>query len=698
MTGTYVFVAWILMQAGEIVLPAFELPNRALRWLILGLAGGLPIVVLAAWWFDVTPQGIRLTEKLDRALAEGRPSADAGASEAEGVSEPEGLFGSSLEMVVLGIGLPLVAFGLFFALLLISPDLDPTEPKNEVEHSAMVNNQPSLAVLPLEDLSSAGEDGGFFAHGMHEDILTHLARVEGLRLISRTSVLAYEGTTKPIREIAEELGVDHILEGSVRRTPTHVRVTVQLIRAATDEHVWADQFDAELSDIFAIQTRIARSIAKALAARVSGDHAELEIVQTPVSPAAYDAYAKARDLHRNADAGNWAELRRSQHLYEEARREDPGFAAAWLNLGILHAEIYWFGFDRTAARAEQAVRCVDEAAGLGVAADQLALAEGILAYYIDHDYGKSLLLFDKAETFAGNSSKAIFYKALVLRRQGALEEALDEQRRGLQLDPLSLAQQEELALTLSLVGRLDESIDLLKDVLARDPSRPRAQMQLWQLEAERAGEPVPVVDGVAATPISARGVQHHGLMFVYSALAGQSARGEEWLRETPVLPGVPGLRELRLAVLSRFSGQNEDAQVWLARADAGLSAALGERPQDQWADLEVQTAAQIAAEHGDFDLALKLLSDRVTEYPIERDLVSGAPPLWDWLVMQLRAGRFGEAVESLDRLTSRVALGSVPFGGYLVLDRWPDFAEARADARWQAAMAQQRPAYVADWN
>ncbi|MBK7950533.1 MAG: hypothetical protein IPK00_17690 [Deltaproteobacteria bacterium] len=360
--GTYGVAAGSLMQAGSVILPAFDAPPDAMRLLILSLVGGFPIALLLAFFLDISPHGVRLVRW--RGGAKGAESATEQADDGldpAGAGERASLFARSLEMILLGLALPILGFAIV-VLFASSGNLEHDERASRAGGaSATANERSSLAVLPFEDLSSGGADDGFFARGMHEDVLTSLTRIPRLKLISRTSVMTYADSPKSVHEIGDELGVEHVLAGSVRRTATHVRVTAQLIRAETDEHVWAGQFDAELADVFAVQTRIARAIASALERELVGGDEPASPALLPVVPAAYDAYQKARDLHRNLDAADRASFDRAQHLYEEARRLDERFAPAWVALAILHAEARWFGLDRSPERIELARRCLEQA-------------------------------------------------------------------------------------------------------------------------------------------------------------------------------------------------------------------------------------------------------------------------------------------------------------------------------------------------
>lgn len=692
-TGAYVLVAWIVMQAGEIVFPAFELPNRALRLLILFLVAGLPVVVVLAWLLDVTPRGIRITARFHLSESEDAMPDPTGES-----PEPTGALGRSLEMILLGMGIPLFAFAaLFIALTWRGGDTHPAPPTPALAPPP-VPAGPSLAVLPLEDLSTGGDDAGFFAHGMHEDILTHLARVQHLKLISRTSVLGYEGTTKSARQIGRELGVGHVLEGSVRRTPTHVRVTAQLIHSESDEHVWADQFDAELEDVFAVQTHIARAIARALEAELVTPTASPSETSGSVVPAAYDAYLKARDLHRSLDAGDRVALQKTQRLYEEARHLDERLAAAWLQLGILHAEIRWFGFDPSAERAALARHCLDRARELGVEDDRLALAEGIFAYYVDSDFGKALLRFDDAARRAPGNSEAHFYRAMILRRSGALDAALDAQRVALELDPLNLAQQDEYALTLALADHLHEAREELIEILHKDPDRRRARLHKWQLDLELEGSPKALLSEILAADRSSWRDPDYALLETVAILANDPQAAYDAVLARPLPHTDPGHRSYQLARLAGMAGRAGERARLLTVARSQFEGLLTSAPDAFPEPERRRIRALFALQEHDYETALDLQRQLAEAVPIERDLVVGAAPLWDLLHAELVADRPVDAARTLERLDSRVALGSIPFGGYYVLTHWPEYTHARQSPTFTAALERLRPDYSLGWK
>lgn len=677
-TGAYVVVAWILMQAGEIVLPAFELPNSALRTLILALVAFLPVVVLLAWFLDVSSSGIRWARDI--------PPDETGAP----ASGWAGLAGST-EMLVLGIVAPVLGFGAVVGYLVFDDGPTPIEVPAPAPGSAV----PSLAVLPFVELAADGDDHGFFALGMHEDVLTQLARSRSLKLISRSSVMPYRETGKSAPEIGRELGVDHILEGTVRRTTDRVRVSARLIRADTSASIWAEQFDAKLADVFAVQSRIARAIARALETELTGDGGRDGSVA--VVPAAYDAYLKAREIHRNLDTKDARALDDARLLYETALRLDDRLAAGWLQLGRLHVEAVWFGFDASPGRVEQAQRALDRARELDVEPDQLALAEGIFAYYGESDFGKAALHFDLATELAPSNAEAHFFRGMILRRSGELDSALASQARALELDPLNLGARDEYALTLALAGRLEQARRTLADTLAADANRPRAWLQKWQLDLELDGDPDRLLDEMLDGPRDAWQNQHYSLLESVAVLAGRIEPAREAIRARSGFGATGVHRDYQLAVLARHAGEDEAREALLAQArDRFERIAANARPAIPESEAR-DVRASFARERRDWDEAIRLYAANVAAQPIERDVLVGAAPLWELASTQLVAGRYAAGVESIERLMRSVALGSVLFAGHYVLEHWPDFSEARSDPALRALLLDRRPAYASTW-
>src|SRR5213594_4167197 len=309
----YIIAAGGIIQLGSAAFPAWELPNWALRLVIVLLLVGFPIALILAWAFDVTPQGIRATPN---------------------VAVPRTNRRRNVIMLV-ATGVIVSAIAGFFLL-----------PRISSAHKI----DKSIAVLPFENLSDEKENA-YFADGIQDDVLTNLSKIGDLKVISRTSVMPYRGKASNLREIGKALGVGTILEGSVRRVGNRVRVNVQLINAENDEHLWAEDYDRELTDVFAIQTDLAQKIANELRAKLSpSEKAQME--QKPTENGeAYLAFVQAHNLQNAFE--DFEKLKQSEQLYERAIELDPNFALAIARYSQLQSWIV-HTFERTPQRREKA--------------------------------------------------------------------------------------------------------------------------------------------------------------------------------------------------------------------------------------------------------------------------------------------------------------------------------------------------------
>lgn len=289
----------------------------------------------------------------------------------------------------------------------------------------------SIAVLPFDNMSEEKDASAFFADGVQEDILTNLSFIHGLRVVSRTSVMQYRGTIKPIRQIAQELGVAYVLEGSVRRSGNKVRVTGQLIHAATDEHVWAQAYDRDITDVFAIQSELAQSIAGALQAAISPEEKSLLDSKPTLVPAAYDLYLKARAAYE----ANGFDFPKQISWLLDAVQLDPNFAQAWALLGADEAGAYFNEVDWSPGMLEKAKAAIDTAVRIAPNDPFVIEMQGDFYYYGFRDYASAAKLYSRLLELRPNSSEAIGSLGLIARRQGHWPDAVSNLRRALELDP-----------------------------------------------------------------------------------------------------------------------------------------------------------------------------------------------------------------------------------------------------------------------
>src|SRR6202795_1889922 len=286
--AAYIIAAGGVIQFASAAFPAWELPNWTLRVLIVCLLMGFPVALMLSWAFDITADGIQVTPDGATPRTHARRNM----------------------ILLVAVGLLLSAAAGFFLL--------PRVAAHKIDRS--------IAVLPFQNLSDEKENA-YFADGVQDDVLTNLSKIGDLKVISRTSVMRYRGAKQSVREIGKALGVGTILEGSVRRSGNRVRVNVQLIDATNDEHIWANDYDRDLTDVFAIQSDLADKIATALKARLSPTEQAMMAHRPTENGEAYLAFVQAHNLF--ADLEDLSKLKEGEQLYERAIQLDPKFALAF---------------------------------------------------------------------------------------------------------------------------------------------------------------------------------------------------------------------------------------------------------------------------------------------------------------------------------------------------------------------------------
>jgi serine/threonine-protein kinase len=393
--AAYIIAAGFIIQIGSAVFPAWELPNWTFRLVVVLLLIGFPIALILAWAYDVTPQGIRATPTTSETGTHRRRNL----------------------IILIAAGVIASATAGFFLL--------PRASAHKLGRS--------IAVLPFENLSEEKENA-FFADGMQDDILTNLSKISDLKVISRTSVMLYRGNgTRNAREIGKALGVSTLLEGSVRRIGNRVRVNVQLINADSDEHIWAEDYDRDLTDVFAIQTDLAQKITSTLQAKLSpSERVRLDRRPTQNSDA-YLLFIQAHDYANRPDMFRDTSLKAEQ-LFEQATKLDPNFAAAFAGLSMIESWMY-HSFDPLPARREKARTAANEALRLQPDLPEAHLALGFSYYYGDRDYERALAEFEIAKRGLPNEAQAYMAIGAIQRRQGRWVESTANLEKAAELDP-----------------------------------------------------------------------------------------------------------------------------------------------------------------------------------------------------------------------------------------------------------------------
>lgn len=354
-----------------------------------------------------------------------------------------------------------------------------------VTTDASVNTK-SIAVLPFANMSDDKENSLFFADGMHEDILTNLALIRDLRVVSRTSVMQYRASTKPIRQIGQELGVAYLLEGSVRRAGNKVRVTGQLINARTDEHMWAKSYDRDLTDIFAIQATLAKEIASSLQAALSPQETTFIERRPTENLAAYDLLLQARALWNNGNS-SLADVEKRIGLLESAVALDPQFAVAWGELSVAHAQNVFWGGDTSDARLVKAKAASDKSVELAADSPDVIRALGDYYYYGYRDYAQAQTQFEKLVRLKPNDPTGYNSIGLIQRRQNRWAESLANFQKAEQLEPSNIAFIRSVATNLNRGRRFDEAIAQVRRIVAFRPLDFGETIALYALAFQKNG-------------------------------------------------------------------------------------------------------------------------------------------------------------------------------------------------------------------
>src|SRR5437762_1271111 len=439
--AAYVIAAGGIIQLASAAFPAWELPNWALRLVIVLLLVGFPIALILAWAFDVTPQGIRATPSVTAPRTHRRRNV--------------------IMLVVTGVIVSAIAG--FFLLPRIS--------------SARKIDK-SIAVLPFENLSDEKENA-YFADGIQDDVLTNLSKIGDLKVISRTSVMQYKGAAKNVREIGKALGVSNILEGSVRRSGNKVRVNVQLIDATSDKHTWANDYDRDLTDVFAIQSDLAHEIANALQAKLSDTEKAL-MERTPTENGeAYLAFVQAHDLQCAIE--DLGKLKQSEQLYARAIELDPKFALALARYSHLESWIAHI-FDPTPERYEKARTFAERALQLQPDLPEAHLAMGFSLYYGDNNFEAALKEFEIAQRGLPNEAEGYLALGAIQRRLGKWSESTASLEKAASLNPKDSWVLQNLALNYEMLRDFDAANKTIDRGLQINPTG----VGLWEIKSKLA--------------------------------------------------------------------------------------------------------------------------------------------------------------------------------------------------------------------
>ena len=400
--ASYAIVAFIIMQLVEILFPMFNFPQWTQQFTVIIVLLGFPIAVILSWVFDKTPEGLIKTNQ-------------------NVTQEVDGL-----NIKVDRSPFYLQKRNIFLVLGVVGGTLIGTYSSSSISNKI---DSKSIAVLPFDNYSTAPEDQ-YFSDGITEVIIANLAKIKDFTVISRTSVMGYKGTTKSLKDIGKELGVAHILEGSVQRAGDEIRIVSQLIETKSDKHLWAETYDEKLKSLFAVQSDIAKKIALAMETEISGD-VERRIDERPTeSLIAWDNYLKG--IEYSYVSNRLVDIENSQEYFDKAFQLDPNFASALAKSAYLDLQIYWLGYDHIHSRINKAKSKIEQATALNSLSPEVLEATGYYYYYAYRDYSEALKYFDQAKNLEPGNSSHIQSIGYILRRQGKIEESLLNLHRALE--------------------------------------------------------------------------------------------------------------------------------------------------------------------------------------------------------------------------------------------------------------------------
>jgi TolB-like protein len=457
----YAVVAWLLIQVATQVFPFFEIPNWVVRLVVLVIIVGFPIALIIAWAFELTPEGLKRTEFADKL--------------------PKKSSGSRVWLYVV-----VLAGAISVSLFFLGRYTAPTKLTGSTNTAVK-----SIAVLPFANLSE-DKANAYFAEGIQEEILTRLAKIADLKVIARTSTQQYQSKPRDLSEIAKQLGVANILEGSVQKVADQVRVNVQLVHAASESHLWADTYDRKLIDVFGVESEIAKAIAEALQAKLTRSEQRALAVKPTNNSEAYDAYLRGLAFDARASTTP-EELQKAVGFYERAVQLDPAFALAWARLSRANAKTYFGGLDKTPARRDAAERALNAAQKLQPNSPETLLAQAYYQYWVLRDYELAKATFGRVLELLPGSSEVPAALALIARRQGHWDESVAYWEQTLVLDPRNTQWLEGAAQTYAMLRQFPAALktyDRVLDIIPNDPDTLASEAKIYQAEGnlEQAGK------------------------------------------------------------------------------------------------------------------------------------------------------------------------------------------------------------------
>jgi TolB-like protein/cytochrome c-type biogenesis protein CcmH/NrfG len=638
--AAYIVAAGFLIQMASAAFPAWELPNWSLRLVIVLLLVGFPIALILAWAYDITPQGIKGTPKMPGAHRR-------------------------RNLILLIVTAVIVSASAGFFLL-------PRAVWHEIDKS--------VAVLPFQNLSSDPENA-YFADGIQEEVLTRLAKIADLKVISRASTQQYQSEPGNLAEIAKQLGVANILEGSVQKAADQVRVNVHLVNVQTGSQLWAETYDRKLSDIFAVESEIAKGIAESLQSTLTGGEEQALAANPTNNPEAHDAYLRGLAFEARSNYSSDA-LFKAIDFYDLAVRRDPNFALAWARLSGAHALVYVNRRDTTAARRDAAKEALENAQKLQPNAPETLLFTGYYQYWVLHDYGLAKATFERVSKKLPGNSEVLYALAAIARSEGHWDESVAYWERGLALNPRNTALLTEVAFTYAALRQFPKAeklYDRALDILPNELSLMALKASIYQAEGnlQEAAKSLVQVNAQTNSDVAVR------IKLTQFRLERNHTEATRWVQALQdrlrLVSGIEkGSKQLGNAWVHRVAGDTAQAKAFAEQARNTLEPLRKDQPDNAFVAAALAVAYAMLDEK---DSALNEAQRAITLVPSRKDRLFGPALEENLALVEMIIGENSRAISTLTRLLQ------TPYGGWLYSPTPITPALLRLDPIWDSLRA-----------
>jgi len=637
--AAYIVAAGFLIQMASAAFPAWELPNWTLRLVIVLLLIGFPIAIILAWAYDITPQGI------------------------QGTPTPPGVHWRRNLILLIAFAVIISASAGFFLL----------------RRTVWQKIDKSIAVLPFQNLSS-DPDNAYFADGIQEEVLTRLAKIGDLKVISRTSTQGYQSEAGNLAEIAKQLGVGNILEGSVQKAGNQVRVNVHLVNIQTGSQLWAETYDRKLRDIFSVETEIAKGIADSLQAKLTGREERALAAQPTSNPQAYDAYLRGLAFEARSNYSSEA-LFKAIDFYDLAVQLDPNFALAWARLSGAHSLLYSNRADTTAARRNAAKEALENAQRLQQNSPETLLFTGYYQYWVLHDYGLAKATFGRVSKMLPGNSEVLYALAAIARSEGHWDESVAYWERGLALNPRNTALLTEVAFTYAAIrqfSKAEKLYDRALNILPNELSLMALKASICQAEGnlQEAAKLLVQVNVQTKSDAAVR-IKFTQLRLERNFEGMRLARAQQ--AQLQSTSGIEkGSKQVGLALAHRVAGDTASSRAVAEQARKTLELLKKDQPDNAF------IAAALAVTYAmldEKDSALNEAQRAIKLLPSDKDRLSGPAFEENLALVEMITGENARAIATLTKLLQ------TPYGGWLYSPTPITSAFLRLDPIWDPLRA-----------